>query len=215
MEELINQLIKEGYLKTPLIIEAFRKIKREDFVLEDLRGEADINAPLPIGYGQTISQPLTVAFMLELLQPQPGEKILDIGSGSGWQTALLAYCVSHQGKPGKVFAIERIPELVEFGQSNVAKYNFLEKEIVEFILGDGSRGYPNIAARPELAEGFDKIIAAASAINWPEEWKKQLKIEGRIVTPIKESIWLFIKKSETKFEEQEFPGFAFVPLIED
>ncbi|MDP2934232.1 MAG: protein-L-isoaspartate O-methyltransferase, partial [bacterium] len=87
MEELIKQLIKDGYLKTPLIIGAFEKIKREDFVPDDLKGEADINAPLPIGYGQTISQPLTVAFMLELLQPKPDDKILDIGSGSGWQTA--------------------------------------------------------------------------------------------------------------------------------
>ncbi|MFZ5559461.1 MAG: protein-L-isoaspartate O-methyltransferase, partial [Patescibacteria group bacterium] len=180
MEELINQLIKEGYLKTSLIIEAFRKIKREDFVLEELKEEADINAPLPIGYGQTISQPLTVAFMLELLQPQPGDKILDIGSGSGWQTAMLAYCV----KPnGKVFAIERIPELVEFGKKNISKYNFLapyrtegsgsgiEKRIVEFILGDGSRGYKKEAP-------FDKIIAAASAEKIPEEWKEQLKIGG-------------------------------------
>jgi len=216
MEELINQLIKQGYFKTPLIIEAFRKIKREDFVLEDLKSEADINAPLPIGYGQTISQPLTVAFMLELLQPQPGDKILDIGSGSAWQTALLAYCVSRPpaGK-GKVFAIERIPELVEFGKKNVAKYNFVEKGIVEFICADGSKGYSNIATRPELVEGFDKIIVAAAAEEMPRELKNQLKINGRLVIPIKSSIWLFIKKSDKEFEETEFPGFAFVPLIED
>ena len=126
MEELIDRLIKQGYLKTPLIIEAFRNIKRQDFVLEKLKDDADINAPLPIGYDQTISQPLTVAFMLELLQPKPGEKILDVGSGSAWQTALLAHCV---GSPpvggGKVFGIERIPELVEFGKKNISKYNFI------------------------------------------------------------------------------------------
>ena len=229
MEYLINQLIQEGYLKTPRIIEAFKKIKREDFVPESLKNEADINAPLPIGYGATISQPLTVAFMMELLQPMPGDKILDIGSGSGWQTALLAYCVSHQGKQGKIFAIERIPELLEFGKKNVAKYNFLaphrtsgassgagmEKGIVEFICADGSKGYPNIAACPELVEGFDKIIAAASAEDIPIAWKEQLKIGGRLVTPVKSSIWLLIKKGEDKFEQKEFPGFAFVPLISD
>ena len=211
MDDLINELIKNGVLKTPLIIDAFRKIKREDFVLEDLREEADINAPLPIGYGQTISQPLTVAFMLELLQPQPGDKILDIGSGSSWQTALLAYCV---GESGKVFGVERIPELVEFGIKNVAKYNYIEKGIVKFILGDGSKKATFDPIRDEISNGVNKIIVAASAQKVPQAWKEQLKIHGRIVAPIKESIWLFIKKSDKEFEETEFPGFAFVPLIE-
>ena len=205
MEELINQLIKEEYLKTPLIIEAFRKIKREDFVAAELKDEADINAPLPIGYGQTISQPLTVAFMLELLQPRAGEKILDIGSGSGWQSALLAYCV---GEKGKVFAIERIQELVEFGKKNISKYNYIEKRIVEFICGDGSRGLKEQAP-------FDKIVVAASAEKTPKALKEQLKINGRLVIPVQSSIWLLIKKSDNEFEEKEFPGFAFVPLIED
>lgn len=204
MEELIDKLIQQRYLKTPLIIEAFRKIKREDFVPEDLKDEADINAPLPIGHGQTISQPLTVAFMLELLRPKPGDKILDIGSGSAWQTALLAYCV---GDKGRVFAIERIPELVDFGKKNISKYNFMEKGIVEFFEGDGSRGLKEKAP-------FDKIIIAASAEKIPEELKKQLKIGGRLVLPIKDSIWLFVKKSDSKFEEHEHYGFAFVPLIE-
>jgi len=203
MEALIQNLIKEGYLKTSLIIEAFRSIDRKDFVLEEFEDDADVNAPLPIGYGQTISQPLTVAFMLELLQPQPGEKILDIGAGSGWQTALLAYCVQPNGK---VIAIELIPELAEFGRKNVAKYNYIKKGIVEFICGDGSRGL-------EKEAPFDKIIAAASAKELPKEWREQLKIGGRIVAPIENSIWLFIKKSNTEFEEIEYPGFVFVPLI--
>ncbi len=215
MEYLIEQLIQQGYLKTSRIVEAFKKIKREDFVPEDLKHEADVNAPLPIGYGATISQPLTVAFMLELLQPKAGDKILDIGSGSGWTAALLAYCVSYQGKQGRVLAIERIPELVEFGKKNVAKYNFLEKGIVEFILGDGSK-------RLEKEAPFDKIIAAASTEEIPEIWKEQLKTGGRLVAPIKSSIWLITKENPSsakatagKFKEQEFPGFAFVPLIKN
>lgn len=206
MENLISQLIKQKYLKTPDIIEAFERVDRKDFVPEDLKSEANVNAPLPIGFGQTISQPLTVAFMLELLQPKPGDKILDIGSGSGWQTALLAYIASKK-QGGKVYGIERIPQLVEFSKRNIEKYQFIQKGIVEILNKDGSRGLKQEAL-------FDKIIAAASAEEIPGAWKQQLKIKGRLVTPVKSSIWLLIKNGEAEFEKKEFPGFAFVPLIE-
>ena len=206
---LTNQLIKQKYLKSPLIINAFRKIKRADFVPNEIireKGEdfvAEYNAPLSIGHGQTISQPLTVAFMLELLQPKKGDKILDIGSGSGWQTAMLCQIV---GSEGFVYAIERIPELKEFGQKNVEKYNFKN---IEFICGDGSKGLLDKVP-------FDKIIVAASvAEEIPQAWKDQLKIKGRLVTPVKGSIWLIIKKDKDKFEEKEYPGFVFVPLISE
>src|SRR5687767_9613389 len=123
-DQLMDELIAEGVLRTPRILEAFRAIDRADFVPDDLKGQADVNAPLPIGEGQTISQPLTVAFMLELLQPQPGNNILDLGSGSGWQTALLAHIV---GGEGRVTALEIIPELYEQSRKNIEKYNFLTK----------------------------------------------------------------------------------------
>ena len=203
---LIDSLIQDGWLKTPRIIEAFRKIKRIDFIPNEMQNLAELNKALPIGFGQTISQPLVVAFMLEQLQLEPGDKILDVGSGSGWTSALLGEIV---GEQGKVFAIEVIPELKEFGEKNVSKYSFIEKgmgEVVEFICADGSRGYAEEAP-------FDKILASASAEEIPPAWKKQLKIEGRIVAPIDSSIWLFIKKSEKNFEEIEYPGFTFVPLI--
>lgn len=203
MQRLISHLIKEGYLKTPSLISAFYKIKREDFIREKDRGQAAINTPLSIGFSQTISQPLTVAFMLELLQPRKGEKILDIGSGSGWQTALLAEIV---GLGGKVYAVERINELFEFGRNNVRRYNFIEKGVVEFYCRDGIDGLAEKAP-------FDKIICAASTEKLPQAWKEQLKINGRIVAPINESIWLFIKRGKAQFEEIEFPGFVFVPLI--
>jgi protein-L-isoaspartate(D-aspartate) O-methyltransferase len=212
---LIDNLISDGWLKTPKIIEAFKKIKRVDFLPEEIKNLAELNEALPIGYGQTISQPLVVAFMLELLEPKEGEKILDIGSGSGWTTALLAYIVSGvqnsrsqtQNPKGKVIAIEIIPELKEFGEKNVSKYNFVKKGIVEFVLGDGSKGY-------EKEAPFDKILVSATAKECYKFWKEQLKIGGRIVVPIGNSIWLFIKKSEKDFEEFEYPGFVFVPLVE-
>ena len=202
---LIDSLIQEGWLKTPRIIDAFKKIKRIDFLPEDMQDLAELNEALPIGYGQTISQPLVVAFMLELLEPKEGERILDVGSGSGWTTALLADIVKPKGR---VFAIEIIPELKEFGEKNTAKYNFVEEGTAEFVCADGSKGYRKEAP-------YDKILASASAEKLPLSWKEQSKIDGRIVTPIGNSIWLFVKKSIREFQETEFPGFVFVPLIEN
>lgn len=200
----VSDFIKQGILKTPEIIEAFKKIDRADFVLPGNRDSAYIDSPLSIGEGQTISQPLTVAFMIELLQPKPGDKIFEIGFGSGWQTAVLAEIV---GKSGKIFAVERIPELFRFGRKNIAKYSFVKKSIVKTIGGDATMGLKRHAP-------FDKIIAAAaSAEKIPAEWLKELKIGGRLVAPIKSSVWLYIKKSEKEFERREFPGFVFVPLI--
>ena len=202
---LIDSLIGESWIKTPRIIEAFEKIKREDFLPGEMKDLAELNEALPIGFSQTISQPLVVAFMLELLQPRPGDKILDVGSGSGWTSALLAEIV---GSKGKVIAIEVIPELMEFGEKNVAKYNFIEKGIVEFICADGSKGY-------EKEAPFDGILASASVqTEVPQAWKNQIKIGGKIVTPLGSSIWRFTKKSATKSEDFEYPGFVFVPLIE-
>jgi len=214
---LVDSLIREGWLKTPRIIEAFRKVKRIDFLPEDMKDLAELNEALPIGSGQTISQPLVVAFMLELLQPQKREKILDIGSGSGWTSALLAYIVSggelkskikkQKSKiEGRVIAIEIIPELKEFGERNMAKYNFIERGIVEFILADGSKGYLKEAP-------FDKILASASAQKTSQSWKEQIKIGGIIVAPLGNSIWMLRKKTESQFEEREYPGFVFVPLV--
>lgn len=179
---------------------------------ERFKNLEELNQPLPIGFGQTISQPLVVAFMLELLKPKPGEKVLDVGCGSGWTTALLAFIVSSQGSPkpevqnGKVIAIEVIPELKEFGQKNVAKYNFIKRGVVEFICADGSKGCQKEAP-------FDKILVSAEAEKCFQNWKEQLKVGGKLVVPIGNSIWLFIKKSKGVFEEKEYPGFVFVPLI--
>lgn len=199
-KELVNKLIENGYLKTPEIIKAFLSIDRKDFVLPQYQSYAYENYPLSINYNQTISQPATVAFMLELLQPKSGQKILDIGAGSGWQTALLANIV---GKNGKVFAIERIPEIAEFGENNLEKYNFIKKKIIQFICGDGSDGLPD-------QKPFDRIIVAAEAQEIPKNLKEQLKKNGRLVLPVKQSIYLVTPK-----REQEFPGFVFVPLIKN
>lgn len=203
---MVNNLIKEGWLRRERIIKAFLKIKREDFVPQTEKVFAYADRPLPIGWGQTISQPQVVAFMIELLDPKPGEKILDVGFGSGWTSALLAEIV---GEEGRVVAIERILQLKEFGEKNIAKYNFIKKGIVRCVWGDGSKGYQKMAP-------FDKILCSASLQKKiPESWKEQLKTGGLIVTPMGYSVYLFRKKNMEELEKKEYPGFLFVPLIEE
>lgn len=208
MGDLIQQLIDQGYLKTEKIIKAFKKIKRQDFVLKEMQHEAVVNYPLSIGYGQTISQPLTVAFMLELLCPKQGQRILDIGSGSGWSTAILSEII---GEKGKIFAIERVPELKTFGEENVSKYNFVKSGRAIFITGDGSKGL-------EKEAPFDRIHVAAAAQKVPEALLKQLAIGGKLVIPEGadlQEIVLVEKIAEDKYKKEHFPGFTFVPLISD
>lgn len=214
-------------MKTPEIVEAFKAIDRIDFVPEEYQSEAYVNAPLPIGFGQTISQPLTVAFMIELLEPKSGDKILEIGAGSGWQTAILSYIIGKSqitnrttdespggaqqaiGVQPKVVAIERIEELKVMAGKNVERYGFVSSGVVQIIKADGSKGYRKEAP-------YDKIIAgAASAGEVPEEWRKQLKIGGRIVSPVGQSIQVIDKVSKNEFSQKEYFGFSFVPLIKE
>ncbi|MFH1354068.1 MAG: methyltransferase domain-containing protein [bacterium] len=201
-QQLVEQLITKGILKSPRIIKSFKNIDRADFVPTNLKGQAYINAPLPLGHSQTISQPLTVAFMLELLQPAPGEKILDIGSGSGWQTALLAHIV---GPQGKIYGLELVLELHRQSITNISKYNFIKKGIVQMQCQSAADGLP--------AQGpFDKIIAAAALKEVSSAWLDQLKTNGRLVAPVGHSLVLIIKEKDG-FTKEEFPGFVFVPFI--
>jgi protein-L-isoaspartate(D-aspartate) O-methyltransferase len=212
-EELINRLISSGVLKTPRLISAFKKIDRADFVRENLQSEAYEDFPLPIGESQTISQPTTVAFMLEQLDPAAGEKILDVGSGSGWTTALLASCVGIEAlkskiksqklkEKGRVIGVEIIPELVEFGQNNLQKYPALPAEIHR---AGAELGWPSEAP-------YDKILVSAAADKVPKELIKQLKVGSLLVIPIGNSVFKIEKLGKNKTKEEEFPGFVFVPL---
>lgn len=197
---LIDYLKNNGVLRTTAIIQAFTKIDRKDFVPEKLKSFAYDNNPLPIGEEQTISQPYTVAFILELLSPHKGDKVLDVGSGSGYTTALLAEIV---GTSGRVIGIEIIPKLVTFGKKNLSKYNFPQAKIRQAI---------DIVGAPDESP-FDKILVSASAKEIPKSLIEQLKKGGHMVIPIGEAIWKINKKEDGGLEIKKYEGFNFVPLI--
>ncbi|MDD2950564.1 MAG: protein-L-isoaspartate O-methyltransferase [Sulfuricurvum sp.] len=199
-EQLIHHLIAAGVLRTQSLIDAFKKCDRIFFVPQEYFSYAYEDRPLPIGKAQTISQPYTVAIMLELLAPQIGNRVLDIGSGSGWTTALLAKAV---GASGSVEGIEIVHSLVEYGNNNLAKADIPNASIK---LGDAtSLGKPG--------EVYDRILVSASATEMPLQLFDQLKPGGILVIPIQNSIWRFIKQENGSIDSYELPGFVFVPLI--
>ena len=199
MDELVDRLIEAGVLKTEGIIDAFRTIDRVHFVPEESAPFAHIDRPIHIGFQQTISQPTTVAFMLELLRVEPGEHVLDIGAGSGWTSALLGHIV---GSKGSVLGVERVDELVEFGKKNIAPYNMSHVRIEK---AGTELGKPKEAP-------FDKILVSASARAFPQELLLQLREGGTMVLPVRDAI-----QKVVRFEHQPiietFEGYIFVPLI--
>lgn len=179
--------------------EAFNSVPRENFLPEYAKGRY-IDVPLPIGFGQTNSQPTTVRMMLEWLQVEEGNTVLDVGSGSGWTTALLSNLV---GPSGKVCAVELIPELVEFGRDNCQRFGVRN---AKFHQAGEAFGLPKCAP-------YDRILVSASARELPEELLDQLKVGGKMVIPVGRDILEIEKLSEDNTEIATHHGFVFVPLI--
>lgn len=200
LQALVDGMIVSGVLKSDNIIEAFTVVDRKYFVPNLDKDLCYIDVPLSIGNDQTISQPSTVAFMLEHLGVQKGDKVLDIGSGSGWTTALLCHIV---GEVGSVRGLERVDKLVEQGRENISKLDLPSHCSIN--KAGKHLGIP--------AEAFDRILVSASADEIPEALFSQLKVGGSLVIPIRESIFKFKKVSESEVTEEEFYGFRFVPLI--
>ncbi len=193
--ELVNHLISRGVLKTDRIIEAFLKVDRADFVRKGFLDSAYGDFPLPIGEGQTISQPYTVAFMLELLQPEEDSLVLDVGCGSCWTTALLATIA----KKGKVIGVEIVKELVEFCKGNLEKYNFDNVEIY------------NADKLPPDSGTFNRILVSAAARELPEGLVNAMKDNAIMVIPVNSSIFK-VEKRDGRLLMEEYYGFAFVEL---
>jgi len=182
------------------IEKAFEEVKRRNFVPDDQQNYADVDTALPIGLGQTISQPTTVWLMLEWLEAEPGNKILDVGSGSGWTTALLSFLV---GPKGKVYAIEKIPELMEFGRENCRRAGVKN---AKFYQAGQAFGLPKYAP-------YDRILVSASASKLPQELLGQLADGGKLVIPVGNDILEIEKSGKNAVETKIHPGFVFVPLV--
>lgn len=180
--------------------QAFARYWRQDFVPDNIRDQAWIDTALPIGFGQTISQPSTVELMLEWLEPEPGNKVLDVGSGSGWTTSLLSYLV---GPKGKIYAVEKIPELLEFGRQNCQNAGVKN---AKFYLAGKQYGLPKLAP-------FDRILVSAAANELSRALLEQLKIDGKMVIPVNNDILEITKTSQNNLEIITHQGFVFVPLI--
>lgn len=206
-ELLVDILIEEGYLTDPIIIDAFRKTPRKPFLKEPYKKLEGLNAPLPIGDEQTISQPATVAFMLHLLQPKPGNKLLEIGYGSGWQTAILARIMYQKNSPGEIFAYEINNKIAEFGRKNLDR--FLPDDLARHV-----HLYSEDYAKSSQDHApYDKIIAAAAFEETPVNLIQQLNLEGVIVYPTKvNDIRKITKETNEAYSEDIFPGFVFVPI---
>lgn len=202
---LRNQLVKllsEKGITDKNVLEAIKKIPRHLFLDSGFEQFAYQDKAFPIGAGQTISQPYTVAFQSQLLEVKKDDKILEIGTGSGYQTAVLCTMGA------KIYSVERQNELFKTTSLLLPKLGIRPKLLT---FGDGYKGLPNYAP-------FDSIIVTAGAPIIPKPLMAQLKIGGRLVIPLgeKEQIMtLLIRKNETQFEKHEFGEFRFVPLLED
>lgn len=203
-KKFIEYLKQTGHLKSKKLEKTLLAMPRHEFVPQGLRTLAYKDFPLSIGFNQTISQPSTVVIMTELLEVKSGERILEIGTGSGWQAVLLAKLA---GAKGKVYTIEIIKELCIFAKKNIEKMKI--KNVFVFHR-DGSLGLKEYAP-------FDKIIVTAACQSIPEVLIRQLKVNGRLVAPVGSSFMqkmVVVKKTKKGLEKQESPGyFVFVPLV--
>jgi len=180
--------------------EAFRAVPRTGFLPAGLRGRAGFDGPLDIGHGQTNSQPRTVRDMLRLLEVRPGQRVLDVGSGSGWTTALLAHLT---GPGGEVVGVELEPDLVEFGAANLARTGQPWARIV--AAEPGVLGVPGHAP-------YDRILVSAAARRLPAQLRDQLAPEGRLVIPVAGWMVLVVTDAEGRVETSRHGSYRFVPL---
>lgn len=199
--EFVNSVLKDSSITDKKVLKAFLQIPREEFIPIKYREKAYHDYPLPIGEGQTISQPSLVALMTQLLKLKGGDKVLEIGTGSGFQAAILSSIAK------EVYSIERIPKLAKKAGGVLAK---LGLKNVTALVGDGTLGLPKFAP-------FDAIIVTAGAKSIPQTLLEQLKVGGRMVIPTSDDgygqVLKVVKKLKDRIVIEEIEPVAFVPLI--
>lgn len=201
-ERMVERQIAARGLDDPRLLDAFRAVPREDFISGDYADYAYQDSPLPIESGQTISQPYIVALTIYAAGIRPGDKVLEVGAGSGYAAAVIGQIAS------EVIAIERHHELVEIARKRIRQLGYDNVKIVE---GDGTLGWPEEAP-------YDAIVAAASGSHVPKSWISQLKPGGRIVMPVGEphaaqSLIKVTKGEDDTLRSEDLGGVRFVPLI--
>jgi len=203
---MIQELTKDGYISSKEIIRAMGEIHREYFVSEEEKIHAYENLPLSTGVGGLfVSQPSTAGFLLEQLKPKQGEKILVIGAGSGWVAGIISAIVSKEKEgiqKGKVIAVEPDEESSHNATKNLERYSYISEGITEVI--NDSWNSEKITQSP-----YDAIIALRGIKKIPQFWYDAVRVGGRIIVPIGESIFVKEKTSGNEFKTREYFGFNF------
>jgi len=211
-DKLVDSLAKQGVLRTPKVISAMRAVPRIKFLSPDSQSYDAVDTPLPIGFGQTISAPHMVSIMNEALQLEVGQKILEVGAGSGWHAATIAEIIAPKGTPrsewGHVYTVEIVKGLAETARKNIMNAGYGDR--VTIIMGDGSKGYSEKAP-------FDRMLVTAAAPEVPKPLVDQLKLEGILLIPVGsytmfQTLWKLTKENDGKLKQENLGGVAFVPL---
>lgn len=200
--QMVQQQIARRGVKDPAILDAMRTVPREVFVPEHYRRLAYEDMPLPIPAGQTISQPFIVAYMISLLDPQPTDRVLEIGTGSGYAAAVLSRVVA------EVYTVERHEELVDYAKKRLAALGY---DNVHIRHGDGTLGWPEHAP-------YDGIVVTACGPRVPPTLKEQLALGGRLVMPViqerfYQTLVRVTRVAEAAYQHEELEPVAFVPLV--
>ena len=209
---LVEELRSLGYIRSEKVYRAMLRVPREEFVPPQYRSMAYEDTPLPIGYGATISAPHMVAYMTELLDPDLGHRVLEVGTGSGYHAAVIAEIVAPSEAPreewGHVWTIERVPELAEYARRNLEKTGYADR--VTVVVGDGTLGLPDHAP-------YDRILVTAGAPKIPKPLVEQLKPGGRMVIPVgdlwDQTLVVVEKDAEGRVWEKPDLPVRFVPLV--